>query len=153
MTALLVLYTACSPDVPAHLEGMTVDDGRRELMAHLEDAMAHIEDQAVPPTRQDDTPAPCFDNHLKAPDFGKARVDYVVEVAFGKSYEAAVSVREGLKADGWSISTNTGAPEEMLMFTADNGDYLLLVSGSKGKDVGSLLVGGESPCLPKEADD
>ena len=134
------------------MEGLTVEDGRRQLKAHLQDAIAYVPEQVESPFETDDTPAPCFDDHTKAPDMGVARVDYVVEVEFGKSYESAEKVRQGLERDGWTISTNTGAPEEMLMFSADKDDYSLLVSGSKGKDVGSLLIGGSSPCLPKETE-
>lgn len=129
------------------MEGMTVEDGRRELRAHIEAALDHV-DVVEKPVVEDSTPVPCFDDLTKAPDMGKASIDFVVPVEWGKSYESAERMRDGLDKDGWIISTNTGAPDDQLMFSASKGDYHLLVSGSKG-NIGRLVVGGSSPCFPK----
>lgn len=130
------------------MDEITVEEGRQQLVTHLEKAMTYV-DVVADPVEEDETPAPCFDDPDDAPDMGKARVYYVVPIEYGTSFESAQAVEEGLEEDGWSISRNEGAPDDEWMFSAFKNDYALMVSGGKGKDVGRLIIGGSSPCLPK----
>lgn len=126
---------------------LTVEDGRRTLLARLEHAMSFV-DTTDEPIKEDDTPSPCHDDVNAEPDKGRADMYFIVPVRVGTSWDAARAVEKGLAADGWFISRNEGAPEGELMFSASKEDYLLLVSGAKG-EIGSITVGGTSPCFPK----
>ncbi len=129
------------------METMTVEDARRELIARIEEAMSFVE-TTDDPVREDNTPAPCWDDITADPEKGRADMYFVVPVKFGTSWAAARAVEDGLGANGWSIRRNTGAPEDQLMFFASKDDYAMTVSGEKG-NIGSIVIAGTSPCLPR----
>jgi len=145
---LVIASTACSNGTKgSEMADLTVEDGRRTLLAHLEHAMSFV-DMTDEPVKEDDTPSPCHDDVNAEPDKGRADIYFVVPVKFGTSWDAARAVEDGLAADGWAIRRNEGAPEGELMFSAIKDDYALLISGGKG-DIGRVVIGGTSPCFPK----
>lgn len=128
----------------------TVEEGRQELVARLEEAIALI-DVREEPVMQDDTPVPCSDDLTDQSADERASIDYRIRIQPGTGFETADAVERALEEKGWSISENDGAPEDVRMFSAHKDGFSLLIStASHG---GAFVIGGSSPCYPPTAEE